>query len=136
MEKHQSSDLLDENLEGDFWEKKLSLLGNRDQSQNSQHSTLSKKPSISRIEQSLVLDRVKSFLPQLEAANQSVLQGDPDERNIENTDNCKNVIEMDLAFVENLQKTALCNLLEDLSSDSSDSDNDSEINSNCLEKIL
>ena len=136
MEKQQSStpvntDLLDENLahDSDFWKKKLNFIPNKVLSSSAcdKHGSTpieNKKPMISRIGRSSVLDRVKSFLPQIEAANKTVLQEDPENRNLENTDNCSSVIEMDIAFVNDLEKTALSNLMETLSSDASEPDSD------------
>ena len=133
-----SSDLLDDNLTQSFWEKKLKVTQSKSTASSDKQNeiaTLTKRPTITRVERSSVLNKVKSFLPQLEAANRTVLQLNPESRDIEFTDNCSNVIEMDIAFVKDLENTALCNLLEGLPSDTSDSDSDTSNDTENIQPI-
>jgi len=131
-----NTDLLDQNLTQNYWEKKLNIIPRKVASSSDHHvqsSEPTQKPMITRVNRSSILDRVKNFLPQLEAANKTISNIDPDNRNIECTNNCSDVIEMDIAFVKDLEKTAFCNLMENLPSDSSESEaeSDSNINSVC-----
>lgn len=124
-EKH-SSDLLDENLKENFWDNKLHFNVSDEKHSSdftpNNHKPKS-KPKMYKMERNSVLDKVKLFLPELENANETTSMTKPEERNIENIKDCSNVIEMDLAFVEDLEKTPLGKLLNNLSSDdSSDSD--------------
>ena len=136
MEKqHKSAALLDENIQEKYWEKKLCFIS-KDVS-SKQKSELSnnfskEKPAIHHLQPSSLLTRVKSFLPEIDAANKALSKTSHEERNIENVQNCSKIIEMDIAFVEDLQQTALSNFLDSLSSDSSDSESDSDSKTVCF----
>ena len=128
MERNHSSDLLDENLKENFWKNKLCFdANNEEQYKFYNTSPPKKKPKICKLEKNPILIKVKSFLPHLEAANNDTLKAAPEERNIENIEKCSKVIEMDLAFVEDIEETALSKILSNLSSDdSSDSDEENQ----------
>lgn len=75
---------------------------------------------------SSAFSQVKDFLPRMKAANDQLLQADPsslDNINIENTNDCTEVIEMTLALVE-AESTSSENenddVLEETSSDTED----------------
>ena len=81
--------------------------------------TYSGKLNTHRMQQSNILDRVKNFLPKLISSNEALSSMDEKEKekyDIENTDDCEKVIEMDISVVDN----------DILLSDNSDTDSDND----------
>ena len=88
------------------------------------------KQNTYRMQQSNVLDRVKSFLPQLISSTEELLSMDESEKvkyDIENIDKCEKIIEMNISLVDNGV------LLSDDDSDTESDKSDEEIitNNNC-----
>ncbi|XP_076815958.1 uncharacterized protein LOC143461907 [Clavelina lepadiformis] len=131
--KCHSSELLDENLEpaSSSWKQKLLLTSETGSKDDNECDVAlpTTKPHFFQCKDSALMDRVKSFLPKIQAANEEInvdnLQ-DTDKYDIENVDGCSKVIEMNISVVDDLEKTGIVRFLDQMSSDSSDSETDSE----------
>jgi len=126
-----STELLDENLKGNSFESKLRCLDDHDNKAKAVNDRTLQTVNLKASHQKLV-DRVKLFLPKIDSANKMLAmdlannKAAQDKYDIEKTDDCNEVVEMDIALVPNLEQTALQQLLDEIGSDSSSDDDDNE----------
>lgn len=90
------------------------------------------KPNITKMQKSNLMNNIKNFLPQLQMANsklnEEMLNKHPENFDIENTEGCEKVIEMDLAMMPELLDTPIGELLlpNSVNSDSNSSSSEEE----------